>query len=265
MPIDWLTLCATVFALGLRHGLDADHLAAIDGMTRFNHGACRPMARWCGALFSVGHGAVVILVAATAGAAVRNYAIPPWATKVGEWASIGVLLSLGILNLVQLRAPTGRPLAPVGLQGRLLSRLTRTANPVSAAAVGALFALSFDTLSQALLFSATAARFQGWRSALILGALFAFGMLLLDGLNGACLARLLNRADATAKAISRGLGMVVAVLSLVVGAAGALRLLSPRLNDTIESQTGFLGVVLISAVVASAGLLALWQPARKIV
>ena len=36
LPSDWTSLCAVVFLLGMRHGLDADHLAAIDGLTRLN-------------------------------------------------------------------------------------------------------------------------------------------------------------------------------------------------------------------------------------
>lgn len=52
---DWVTLVALAFILGLRHGLDADHLATIDGLTRFNVQAHPKMARWCGALFSLGH------------------------------------------------------------------------------------------------------------------------------------------------------------------------------------------------------------------
>ena len=32
LPSEWSALCALVFLLGLRHGFDADHLAAI---TRF--------------------------------------------------------------------------------------------------------------------------------------------------------------------------------------------------------------------------------------
>ena len=32
LPAEWTALCALVFALGLKHGLDADHLAAIDGI-----------------------------------------------------------------------------------------------------------------------------------------------------------------------------------------------------------------------------------------
>jgi high-affinity nickel-transport protein len=266
LPTDWLTLCATVFALGLRHGLDADHLATIDGMTRFNHGACPPLARWCGALFSAGHGAIVILVATTAGTALAIHEVPAWAVNLGEWSAIGVLSTLGVINLRQvMRSPTDGPMAPVGVQGRLLARLSRTANPIGIAAVGAVFALSFDTLSQALLFSATAVRFQGWKSALILGGLFTLGMLLLDGLNGAWMARLLDRADRTAAAVSRVLGLLVAVLSLLVAASGALRLLVPRFQVAIASQATFCSVGLIAVLAACALLLAVRHPRWSVI
>jgi len=264
MPIDWLTLCATVFALGLRHGLDADHLAAIDGMTRFSHDARRQMASLCGALFSLGHGAIVILVATTAGAAVRIDTLPAWATVCGEWASIAVLLGLGVINVVQvMRTPPNHPLAPVGIQGRLLSRLTRTANPLGVATVGALFALSFDTLSQALLFAATAARFQGWQSALVLGGLFTAGMLLVDGLNGVWMAKLLSRADESGKTLSRSVTALVAVLSLLVAATGTLRLLFPGLDGVLESPSGFPGFAVFAAVCLFATILAVCHPVRS--
>lgn len=42
---DWFALLGLVFMLGLRHGLDADHLATIDGLTRFNAPRRR---RWLG-------------------------------------------------------------------------------------------------------------------------------------------------------------------------------------------------------------------------
>jgi nickel/cobalt transporter (NiCoT) family protein len=41
-------LAALVFALGLRHGFDPDHLVAIDGLTRTSK------SRWCGLFFSLG-------------------------------------------------------------------------------------------------------------------------------------------------------------------------------------------------------------------
>ena len=61
--MDILGLAALVFVLGLKHGLDPDHLAAIDGLTRFNAQRRPRLSRWSGLLFSAGHGVVVTLVA----------------------------------------------------------------------------------------------------------------------------------------------------------------------------------------------------------
>ena len=36
LPATWTALCALAFVLGLKHGFDADHLATIDGLTRYN-------------------------------------------------------------------------------------------------------------------------------------------------------------------------------------------------------------------------------------
>ena len=62
-PSDFLGVALLVLLLGIRHGFDADHLAAIDGMT-YHNARLRPgLARVCGALFSIGHGGVVVAVA----------------------------------------------------------------------------------------------------------------------------------------------------------------------------------------------------------
>jgi nickel/cobalt transporter (NiCoT) family protein len=36
LPNDWLALLAVVYSLGLKHGMDPDHVAAIDGIARSN-------------------------------------------------------------------------------------------------------------------------------------------------------------------------------------------------------------------------------------
>ena len=58
-----LPLLGLTFMLGLRHGMDPDHLAEVDNITRFNASHCPERARWCGLFFSLGHGAMVTLVA----------------------------------------------------------------------------------------------------------------------------------------------------------------------------------------------------------
>jgi high-affinity nickel-transport protein len=256
LSMNWLPLCLSVFALGLRHGLDPDHLATIDGLTRFNSTARPELARWCGALFSVGHGCVVILVAVTVGSAAMSDAVPGWARDIGAWVSIGVLVTLGFLNLaLVLRTPSDEMVHPTGLRSRLLSRLTRTARPFAIASIGALFAVSFDTLSQAVLFSATAARFGGWVSAAILGGLFTLGMLLVDGVNGAWVAVLLKRADRRARMASRAIGIFVALISFAVAALGAARYFGLRPDGSLDSRGLLVGVLLIVAVALGSVLL----------
>ena len=76
LPTEWTALCALVFLLGLKHGFDADHLATIDGLTRFNTRQRRPFGRYCGALFSLGHGVVVLLIAAGVGVASERWDAP---------------------------------------------------------------------------------------------------------------------------------------------------------------------------------------------
>lgn len=219
LPHDWLALAALVFLLGLKHGLDPDHLVAIDGLTRFNSQADRRLARWCGVLFSLGHGAVVIGVALTVGVAAFRWMVPAWLDDLGTWISVGFLAVLGLFNLYAVfGTPPDRIVRPVGVRGRLFERLTRTSRPGGIALVGALFALSFDTLSQAALFAVSASQLGGWAQSVALGLLFMLGMTLADGANGMWIASLLRSADERARIASRMLGLAVAGLSLGVAA-----------------------------------------------
>src|SRR3979490_259233 len=49
-----LALAVVALVLGMRHGVDADHLAAIDAMTRCNADARPALARRTGLWFSIG-------------------------------------------------------------------------------------------------------------------------------------------------------------------------------------------------------------------
>lgn len=245
MPVGWLPLCGTVLALGLRHGLDADHLAAIDGLTRYNSTARPLLARWCGALFSLGHGGVVLLVASLIGAAVTERSIPGWMEGFGDWVSIVFLVALGCVNLwIVLRTPASEVVRLAGVRGRLFARLLRTASPVGIIAIGALFAVSFDTLTQAALFSATAARFGGAGSGLVLGALFMLGMALVDGANGAWVASLVRAQGGGARMFSRAAGLLVATLSFAVAALEMVRYFNRDLDLALAARETLMGAVL---------------------
>ncbi len=136
-------LVALAFVLGMKHGMDADHLATIDGLTRFNAAAGRKrLARFCGFLFSAGHGLVVCIVAVATSFLFQQGGVPAWMDGVGAWVSAFFLLSLGALNLYAVfSTPAHEMVQMVGIKGRWLGRLKHAGNPLVIALVGALFAL----------------------------------------------------------------------------------------------------------------------------
>lgn len=251
-PSDWLSLLILTFVLGMKHGFDADHLATIDGLTRFNAHARPDLARYCGMLFSLGHGAVVVGIALGVSLVAEQWTVPDWFGVLGALVSIVFLVALGSLNLAAvLRAGPQELVRPVGLKGRLLGGLGRVSQPLLVALVGALFALSFDTLSQAAFFALTATRFGGWQHALMLGLLFTLGMLLTDGINGLWIARLIARADQVALIASRVMGLVVAGVSLLVAGFGVARLLSPAVEAWSEGKELVFGFSLVAIIAVS--------------
>jgi high-affinity nickel-transport protein len=249
LPNDWLALLAVVYALGLKHGMEPDHLATIDGIARANAARNPRLARWSGFLFSAGHGAIVILVAIGVSLVARQWQAPQWLDALGAWISIVFLYALGLLNLYSVFAASASAMVlPAGLKSRLLGRLfgrmfgrlVQVSHPALIAAVGALFALSFDTVSQVALFSLTARSMSGWGFSIVLGAAFMFGMMTTDGVNGLWVARLLARADRRALLASRVMGLAIAGLSLLVGSYGVARLYSPAIaGHTAEHELLF--------------------------
>lgn len=259
LPADWGALCALVFLLGMRHGFDADHLATIDGLTRLNTLQRQPFARSCGVLFSLGHGAVVMAIAAAVGLASERWDTPAWLASVGAWVSIAFLLGIAVINLrAVLTTAPDQPVALVGLKGRFLGRLTRAGSPIGVAAVGALFALSFDTVSQSALFAVSAAQFGGLAHTLTLGALFMLGMLATDGLNGWWIAHLIRRADQGAAIASRVMSVAVSGVSLGVAALGIARQIAPSVAGWAQDKDLAFGAVLLSVILCSYGLAKAW-------
>ena len=230
-PGDWVAMAMLAFALGVKHGLDPDHLAAIDGLTRFNLGTHARLARLCGALFSIGHGIVVVAIAAVVGTFALRWTVPVWLEDVGACLSIGFLLLLGLLNLLALvRSSAGAFVAPVGLRARLLGGCLSASTPSAVVLIGALFAISFDTVSQAALFAVAGSALSGVQAAVSLGALFLLGMLVTDAVNGFWIAALLARADDRAQFASRVMAILVGTLSIGVAVLGIARYFSPRLG-----------------------------------
>lgn len=173
-----------VFALGLRHGLDADHLAAIDGFARF-----RP-SRWNGILFALGHGGVVTALAA---------GVYGFLGKIDlNWLFPWLFLAVAAANLFRLLRPRHHRHGAWNRSWVALGPLT----------MGILLAVSFETVTQ--LSALALAQHTG---PLLLGAAFTLGMMITDGIDGLLAARVQQSRGARAAIASRAMGWIVVVVS----------------------------------------------------
>jgi high-affinity nickel-transport protein len=249
LPSQWTALCLLVFLLGLRHGFDADHLAAIDGLTRINQRRGRAFAPQCGMLFSLGHGIVVLAIALTVGIAQRSQHVPAWLELSGAWISIGFLALIGAVNLrAVLTAAPQTAVVPVGVKGAFLKRAMQAGHPLTVALVGTLYAISFDTVSQSVMFSLTATRFGGLASSLFIGALFVLGMVITDGANGLWISQLIVRSDRVGVIASRVMGSGIAIVSLLTAAYGATKLAAPALDNWSSTHEWTVGAAVMGGV-----------------
>jgi nickel/cobalt transporter (NiCoT) family protein len=255
MPQDWVGLVLVVFILGMKHGMDPDHLATIDGMTRFNAERNPRLSRWSGCLFSLGHGVIVTLVATIVALSANSWAPPAWLEDFGAWVSIVFLFALAFLNLREvLRTSPDQVVQSVGIKGRFVRRFSETSHPIVITSVGAAFALSFDTVSQTALFSITASNVAGCLFAIFLGVLFMVGMMVTDGINGLWVSKMLSQAGRRALIASRVLGLAIGFLSLSIAILGLLKYFAPAVSAIVDNAGALLGVGFMLIVFASFGL-----------
>lgn len=216
-------LIITVFALGVRHGFDLDHIATIDAMTR-NTEENNRVRNWVGFLFSLGHGLVVILISIFIASGLLQSVIPDWLDDLGQWISVFFLLLFGLITLWNIRPGNKNPTLFYGPKSLLFKPFLNHINhPFFILMIGALFALSFDTISQVALFSLSASKMAGWIFSMMIGVVFMAGMMLSDGLNGLLVAKLVTHAADKSIFLARILGLLIAALSLTLGVMGALQ------------------------------------------
>jgi len=247
----WPALCFLAVTLGLRHGFDADHLTVIDGLVRRNAASRPRLARLAGILFSLGHGAVVMIAVCATLVMASRWQAPPWLAPFGMLISATVLLSLAALNLYAVWAtPAGVTVTPVGLRSRLFGRAFASDHPLMIAGLGALFAISADTLAQAAALGLAASQSGGIREAAMVAGCFAAGMVLASGINGYWMARLICMADRRAAIASRVMTGAVGLMSLTVALLILAKLFSPHLAVASLGGSGWAG----AAIIAAAGI-----------
>jgi high-affinity nickel-transport protein len=193
------------YSFGLRHAVDADHIAAIDNVTRkLMQEGKRPVA--VGLMFSLGHSTIVVIGSVLIAAAAlalqhRMDAARSIGGLIGTLVSSLFLFAIAIVNIVVLasiyrafaRVRAGAPYVDEDFDLLLANRgfLARLFRPMFAIIrrswhmypLGVLFGLGFDTATEIGLLgisAAEASRGLPLGSILVFPILFAAGMSLID-------------------------------------------------------------------------------------
>ena len=199
LPPELATLGVLAYCFGCRHGIDADHIAAIDNVTR-RLVASGQRSMTVGIFFSLGHCAVVFLLCAIVicSAGVTQDQLSEWedvGAAIGPWVAAAVLMVVGAINVGvarelleqwRSRQARGHEHEIASLVGRCCpSFLAAIDRPWKVCWIGLLFGLGLDTATEIGLLTVSALSQPVPRyCALVLPTLFAAGMALVDSLNG---------------------------------------------------------------------------------
>jgi high-affinity nickel-transport protein len=282
------------YGLGLRHAVDADHIAAIDNVTRkMMEAGRRPVT--LGMFFSLGHSAVVFALTFAVAVTTATFAslmepIRAFASVVGAGLSLLFLVAIAAANMVTLLALVRALLhereggareghvhegAAGGIMARLLAPLTRcVTRGWHMLFVGFLFGLSFETASEIGLLGLSASEMMNGLSPwLILAfpALFAAGMSLLDAADGAMMIGVYGWALSRPKRrlvyniIITALSIFVALLIAGIGLAALFAgrddngALSAGLSDVDMNMLGYVVVFVFAAAWLIAVVVSRWR------
>ncbi|MFI4963651.1 MAG: HoxN/HupN/NixA family nickel/cobalt transporter, partial [Legionellales bacterium] len=194
-----LGLGLLAYVLGLKHGVDADHIIAIDNTTRkLMHEGKTPIAN--GFFFSLGHSMIVIamvLVVAVASKAAFHYFYDSRAILgiIGTSVSASFLIFIGLLNLAILLGAIreyrkirnnreGKDIMPKGFMNTIFAGVFKSIHSSwELLPIGILFGLGFDTATEVTLLGISAT--QAGNNIpilyiLILPIMFAAGMMIVD-------------------------------------------------------------------------------------
>ena len=254
-----LGIALVVYGLGLRHAVDADHIAAIDNVTRkFMQENKRPVS--LGFFFALGHSAVVILiVVAVASAALMLANFGPLQNAgnvIGTSVSALFLFVIAAMNIVIFasiyrsyrRVRGGGSYVAEDVDILLNSRglLSRFFRPMFGLIgrswhmfpLGFLFGLGFDTATEVATFglsAAQAAKGLSLLSVLVFPVLFAAAMSLVDTADGVMMLGAYNWA--LVKPIRKlcynmTITLVSVLVAVLIGGIEALGLIGDKLALT---------------------------------
>ena len=257
------------YGLGLRHAMDADHIAAIDNVTRkLMQEGRRPLG--VGMFFAVGHSTVVVLaaVAVVAGAEALAGSLDGIRTVGGVLGTSVSALFLFVIAAVNMAVLAGvwrtwRHVRAGGayneedfdilLNSRgLLSRLFRPLFSMIGRSwhmlgLGFLFGLGFDTASEIALLGIAATQATAglpvW-SIMVFPALFAAGMILVDTTDGVLMLGAYGWAFLNPRRKLQ-YNLVISAISVVVAVAGGGVETLGLIGDRLTPGGGFWNAVAV--------------------
>lgn len=240
----------TVFVLGMRHGADPDHLAAIDNVTRNAYVKTPLLSRFTGTLFAGGHTIMVLAISVLIGLLGTRFAAHGRAIEtIGTWVSIVVLLVIAAMNMRALRAGS---LRVAGAKTRLLPRGLRDgSSALLAIPIGLLFGFGFETSSQLMAYVLVFGADAGIIGGLLVGVMFSAGMICTDTLDSVLVHRLISYRADRLPALMRVWIASVTILAVVVAVYQLAQVLgwhSP-VSDLTVSATLVVALVLVFAYV----------------
>ncbi len=283
----FLGIAFVTYGLGLRHAVDADHIAAIDNVTRkLMEEKQRPVA--VGFFFALGHSAIVVIITVAVACAASMLGRFQSFHEIGGAISTAVsslfLLAIATMNVFiftsvyrtyrRVRAGGSYDaedlnllLSNRGLLARLFRRLFRLVTKSwHMFPLGFLFGLGFDTATEAAMLGASASEATKGvplLTILVFPALFAAGMSLIDTTDGVMMLGAYNWAFLKPMRklyYNMAITLISVMVALLIGGIEAAGLIADKLGmsggvialiDSINANFNNLGFIIIAIFLAA--------------
>lgn len=251
-----LSLTFIAFTLGLRHGFDADHIVAIDNITRkFNSESRKSYTT--GLFFALGHSTIVFVLTLLIVLGVIQFKgslgnIGDYGGIIGTIVSATFLFLTGFMNLRSLfhASSHSHNHLPAGGVMSFLTRkiLNLVDRPLEMYLVGFLFGLGFDTATEIALLGITASSalsgISVW-SIMLLPISFASGMILTDSFDSIFISKLYGSFNTNQQRLliyNRVMLFSTAILAFIVGffeLAGLMQATNSGFTQVLVTSSAF--------------------------
>lgn len=238
-----------LFVLGLRHGLDPDHITIIDGYTYRLHLKKNNWARWVGTLFTFGHGIMVTVIAFALSILRNNFEMPVMLDIIVEWASSMILFLVGISNLVALiRQDKGN--SRVLKKWLIPSSFENNVNPFTVIITGIIFGFIFDTSSQIAAFGYAISVSNQWMYAILGGTVFSLGLIVTGTCDSMLLSKLLKTFDQKKIQSHRfKLNVLITIMCFAIPTYKIISTLRPAF-ELSDFQNNIIGLLFIGIIIS---------------